>query len=103
MIKKAALALFSLVLGVGMMAPQKANAQVGIGVYVGPRPVYVAPHPVYVAPRPVVIVPPYAFNVFAPGRVFVRGYWYPRWYAVRYFGYRGYYGRPYYRARWRRY
>jgi hypothetical protein len=94
MIKKAALALFSLVFGVGVVAPQKANAQVGFGVYVAPRPVYVAP-------RPVVVVPPYAYGVYAPGRVFIGGYWYPRWYATRHFGHRAYYGRPYYGG-WRR-
>ena len=96
MIKKAALALFGLICAIGITAPQKANAQVGVGVYVGPRPVYVAP-------RPVVVAPAYAYTFYAPGRVFVGGYWYPRWYAYRHFGYRAYYGRPYYRHGWRRY
>ena len=103
MIKKAALALFGLIVAVGIAAPQKAHAQVDIGVYVGPRPVYVAPRPVYFAPRPVVVAPAYAFSYYAPGRVFVGGYWYPRWYAYRHFGYRAYYGRPYYGHGWHRY
>lgn len=87
MLKKAALAIIGLVVGLGIAAPQKANAQVAVGVYVAPRPVYVAP-------------PPYAYGYYAPGRVYIGGYWYPRAYAYRHFGYRvygrPYYGRPYY-------
>ena len=78
MIKKAALALFSMIFAVALMTPQKANAQVVVGV----------------APRPYVYVAP---PVYAPGYYYHRPY-----YAYRgYYGPR-YYGGHYYRYGWRR-
>jgi len=80
MIKKAALALFSLIFGVALLTPAKANAaEVVVGV--GPRPyVAVAPGPVVVAPR---YYGPYAYRPY----VYYRGYYGPR-YAYRYHPYR---------------
>jgi hypothetical protein len=79
MIKKAALALFGLVFAMALITPQKANAQVSLGVTVGPivRPyAYVAPYPAY----------GYGYhgsNYYAPGYVYAPSYGY------------GYYGRGY--------
>ena len=75
MVKKAALALFSLLFGIALIAPSKANAQVVVGV--APRPyVYVAPPYAY---------PPYVYRpYYYPGRVFIGGRWYARPYGYRY-------------------
>ena len=54
MLKKAALALFGLVLTTTLMTPAKATAQVHIGVSIG-APVVVAPAPVVVQPAPYVV------------------------------------------------
>ncbi|HEY3928326.1 MAG TPA: hypothetical protein VGL89_08125 [Candidatus Koribacter sp.] len=83
MIKKAALALFSLMFGVALLTPAKANAaEVVVGV--APRPyMYVAPGPVVVAPRYYRPYRPYAYY---------RGYYGPR-YAYRYHPYRNYWRR----------
>jgi hypothetical protein len=51
MLKKAALAVFGLVLAVTVMAPPKAAAQVHIGVQIG-APVVVQPAPVVVYDEP---------------------------------------------------
>ena len=100
MLKKTVLALFGLVFAMALITPPKANAQVVAGVGVAPfvpRPSYgyvvVQPRPyVYVAPPPYVahtprdIYPPYVVS----GRVFVGGREYPRPYAYRNAGPRGY-------------
>ena len=52
MLKKAALALFGLVLASTLMAPQKAVAQVHVGVVIGAPEVVVQPAPVVVYDEP---------------------------------------------------
>ena len=87
MVKKNLLALFGLVLALAFATPQKAQAQVSVGVTIG-TPVYV--HPV----RPYVYDP----YVYAAPVVVPRPYVYPRAYVyppVVYGG--GYYRRPYWR------
>jgi len=54
---KIALAAFGILLAMQFAAPQKAAAQVSVGVTIGrPAPVVVAPAPVVVAPPPAVVV-----------------------------------------------
>ncbi len=79
--KKMLLGLMGLVFCVALAAPQKASAQVVVGVgRPGVRVVLGAPAPyVYAAPAPYVY--PYAYG--------------PAYYGYGY-GYRGYYGRGYY-------
>ncbi len=56
MLKKAALAVFGLVLTVTLMAPPKAAAQVHIGVSIGsPAPVVVQPAPYVVYEQPYIV------------------------------------------------
>ena len=96
MLKKSMLfAKLGLEAALTVMTPSQAHAGVVVGVGIGPvvaRP-YAVVHPVpyayYGPPRPYVYAPAYVYP--GPG-VWIRGHWYPRYYA-----YRGYYG-----PRWRR-
>jgi hypothetical protein len=77
MTKKLIMSMFSLIFGLALMAPNKANAQVVVGV----GPVVARPY-VYVAPRP------YYYRGYAyPYRVYVGPHrYYPyRYYAPRYY------------------
>ena len=87
MLKKTVIALMALVFAVALVAPAKANAQVSIGVQVGPvvaPPPYgyvvVRPSPYVVAPAPYVVAPPrYVYPPYVyPGPVVVGRRWYPR-------------------------
>lgn len=86
MYKKIMLTVMGLIFAVALASPAKANAQVAIGVRVGPPVV-----------RPYVYVgPPYVY-----GRVYVG----PRYYGPYYYGpryYPRYYGHPYGYYRYRR-
>jgi hypothetical protein len=91
MIKKSILPLLGFALAMIFSTPNKANAEVFVGVNIGP----VIPRPGYV----LVARRPYAYRyhrprvVAAPPRgYFYRGRWYPRPYARRY-----YYGPRYFR------
>jgi hypothetical protein len=81
--------------------PSQANAQVFVGVHIGPvvpRPAYVVVQPrpyVYpyaYDPRPVVVTPAYVAPVYVRSGYYYRGRWCPQPY-----GYRGYYGPRYFR------
>jgi hypothetical protein len=76
MLKKAALAAFGLMLAMTFTAPQKATAQVhvGVGINIG-APVVVAPAPVVVAPPPLAVYDD-AFFVANPWTVGFHGGWY---------------------------
>jgi hypothetical protein len=89
MVKKHLLALFGLVLALTFAVPQKAHAQVSVGVTIG-APVYVHPVRPYVYAAPVVVPRPY---------VYPRAYVYSAPVV-----YRRYYRRPYWRdrERWER-
>jgi len=71
MVKKAFLAVCGLALVLVFATPQKASAQVSIGVAIG-TPVYVHPVRPYVYPAPVVVPRPY---------VYPRAYVYSRWHT----------------------
>jgi len=64
MLKKSFLAMFGLLAVLAFATPQKANAQVAIGVTIGgpvyARPVYPYPY-AYVAPRPAYVYRPYVY------------------------------------------
>ena len=64
-------AMVGLVAGAALMAaPQKANAQVAIGIHFGHRPVYVAPAPYYVPPvayGPAYVAPAYGYYGYDRG------------------------------------
>jgi hypothetical protein len=67
MIKKTALALFSLLFALALITPPKANAEVVVGVGVAPRPAYgyvVARH------RPYAYVAPVPYVAYGPGYVY---------------------------------
>jgi hypothetical protein len=97
MLKKSMLALLGLVFAMALVTPQKANAEVVVGVGLGARPAYgyvvARPHPYgFVAPAPyVAYAPGYVYPpVVYPGNVVV-GLGYARPYAYRrYAGRRGY-------------
>lgn len=64
MLKKAALALFGLILAIGLISPSKAAAEVNVGVAIGAPGVYGA---VNVAPAPYVDYPePYVYSNSEP-------------------------------------
>ncbi len=91
MFKKMLLGLMGLAFCVALAAPQKASAQVVVGVgRPGVRVVLAAPAPyVYAAPVPA----PYVYAPYAyPGPYY--GYGYRGYYGHGYYG-RGYYGRGY--------
>jgi hypothetical protein len=96
MLKKISFAVFGLVLALAFAAPQKARAEVAIGVTIGgpiyTRPVYAYPY-AYVAPvpRPVYVYPrPYVYPRVVVYHRHYRPYWrherYERrdWYRDRY-------------------
>ncbi|MGA3125951.1 MAG: hypothetical protein ABSD13_04495 [Candidatus Korobacteraceae bacterium] len=99
MIKKTALALFSLLFALALITPPKANAEVVVGVGVAPRPAYgyvvarhrpyayVAPVP-YVAYGPGYVYPPVVYPNVVVGLGYAGGYARP--YGYRYAGPRGY-------------
>jgi hypothetical protein len=87
--KKALLPLLGLAAAMIFAAPQKANAEVFVGINIGPvvpRPGYVvvAPRPYGYRyyPRPVYFAPPV---VVRPYGGYYRQHWYPRPYARRYY------------------
>jgi hypothetical protein len=86
MTKKSMLALVVVLMGMALAMPGKANAQVAIGVRVGPvvvashafvRPYVVAPAP-YVAVAPAYVYPRYAYPVYPAPAVVAGGRWCPR-------------------------
>ena len=84
MLKKGFLAMFGLLAVLAFATPQKANAQVAIGVTIGgpvyARPVYPYPY-AYVAPRPAYVYRPYVY----PRPIFYRrDYRRPYWRHERY-------------------
>jgi hypothetical protein len=87
MVKKTMIVLLALVFAGLLAVPATANAQVVVGVGVGPvvRPYgYVGVRPYVAAPAPYVAVAPgYAY----PGPVVVGAGWCPRPYAYHYRGY----------------
>jgi hypothetical protein len=92
MLKMTMFGLLALLFAVLLVAPTTANAQVVVGVGVGPvipRPygyVAVRPGPYVVAPTPYVAVSPgYVYPYAYPGPVLVGGRWCPRPYV--YHGY----------------
>jgi len=80
MVKKAFLTVCGLAMVLVFATPQKASAQVSIGVAIG-TPVYVHPVRPYVYPAPVVVPRPYVYPrayVYSPvayGRYYRRPYW----------------------------
>lgn len=82
MMKKAAMALFGLIMAVGIAAPAKANAQVVVRV---------APRPYVYVGAPVVYGPGWYAPYYGP-RVWVGGRWMYRPHGYRYY-YRGYWRR----------
>ena len=79
MLKKAALAVFGLVLVVTLMAPHKAVAQVNIGVTIG------RPAAVVVQPAPAYVVQPTTYVMFdAP--YFAAHYWNSGYHEGYYYG-----------------
>ena len=80
MVKQPFWAVFGLALVLAFATPQKASAQVSIGVAIG-TPVYVDPVRPYVYPAPVVVPRPYVYPrtyVYSPvvyGRYYRRPCW----------------------------
>ena len=82
MVKQSLWALFGLAVALTFATPQKANAQVSVGVTIG-APVYVHPVRPYVYAAPVVVPRPY---------VYPRAYVYPPLVYGRYYDRRPYWG-----------